>query len=63
MGKIYNFSFDLVFKFINASITLFTLRKKFIPYCWTSKPIAKRVNFKLKSYVLKLLSENLVGYK
>ena len=27
------------------------------------KPIAKRVNSKLKSHILKLLSENLVGYK
>ena len=27
------------------------------------KPIARRVNFKLKSHILKLLSENLVRYK
>ena len=26
------------------------------------KPIAKPVNFKLKSHVLKMLSENIVGY-
>ena len=45
-----------------ASIRLFTFRKTLFHIVGPLKPIAKRVSFKLKAHILKLLSESLVEY-
>ena len=58
--KKIEFYFNHVFNVRNAKIILFTFRKKIFLIFGPLKPIAKRVNFKLKPHILKLLSENLI---